>query len=280
MKMFVNHRLVEESEGLIPVSDRGFLYGDGLFETIPFANRRFFRWEWHLERLRSGLELLHFEGPEKDLLREAETLLDANSVKEGLLRLVISRGSGPRGYSIPQESRPTVVMSLRPAPMALPCHIPSWRLTTTSVVLPAGATWTSVKHTNRLPNILARHEAEASGADEGLILNTRGQLAEGAASNIFWLEDGRVVTPSLDDGALAGVTRRVVLELCRDLGLAVDEGSAAPDVLRSAQGVFSTLSSLGVVEAIALDGRDLRRSQLTRVLAERYWQLLAAETAR
>lgn len=282
MKVLLNHELVSDQQARVSIFDRSFLYGDGLFETIPFQHACFFRWEWHLERLCHGASLLSIPLPatQDALLRSAEKLLAANHASEGLLRIVLSRGQGPRGYAIPSHPQPTLVMSVHPPARTTAAGPPQWRLHTTSVVLPCGTEWTRLKHTSRVANILARSQAQANDANEGVMLNSRGLIAEGTASNLFWIEQSRIVTPGLEDGALPGITRRVVLEICGKRGLMVEQRSAPPAALLNAEGVFLTLSSLGVVEAVALDGHPLRRSPTTRLLAETYEQVFAAETTR
>lgn len=268
MHVFLNGRFVPEAGAVVSVFDRSFLYGDGLYETLRVHGGRPFAWAEHMERLQRGAEFLRLRVPYRpDELRDfAGQLIALNQMPEAVLRLTLSRGSGPRGYSPRGANQPVLVMTLHPAPVIDPLHPRQWRLITASVRLPAGEALAQFKTCNKLPQILARAEAEEAGADEALLLNTDGYVAEAASSNLFWIADGAVCTPPLEVGALAGVTRGVVLENCRELGLTVREAAARPDELRRAEGVFLTLSTLGVVEAVVLDGVELARSPLVETI--------------
>lgn len=268
MHVFLNGRFVPEAGAVVSVFDRSFLYGDGLFETLRVHGGRPFAWAEHLERLQRGAEFLRLHVPyAPDELRDfAGRLIALNQMPEAVLRLTLSRGSGPRGYSPRGADQPVLVMTLHPAPLIDPRHPPQWRLITASVRLPAGEALAHFKTCNKLPQILARAEADEAGADEALLLNTDGFVAEAASSNLFWIVDGAVCTPPLEFGALPGVTRGVVLEICRELGLPTREVSSRLEELRRAEGVFLTLSTLGAVEALALDGAELARSPLVETI--------------
>lgn len=275
MLAFINGRLVPEEQATISILDRGFLYGDGLFETMRVFQGQPFRWADHWERLQRGAELLKIQLPftSAELLEHARRMIEQNGSPESLLRLTVSRGVGPRGYSPTGANHPTVTMTLHPAP-ALNEKPPLWRLAGASFRLPAGEILAQSKTCNKLPQILARAEADAHGADEALLMNTDGQVVEGASSNLFWIAEGRVHTPPLGAGVLAGVTRKVVLELCAKLGIAAGEGNITlPELLR-AEGVFMSLSSWGVVEAVSLDGKPVARSPLTGKLQQAFADLL------
>lgn len=279
MLIFLNDRLVPEEQALVSVFDRGFLLGDGLFETMLVSNARPFRWEQHLERLRRGANFLQIRIPfAADLLREhADALVAKNQMPNALLRLTLSRGAGPRGYSPKGAGHPTLVMSLHPAPTFDPQNPPKWKLATSSLHLPAGEALAQFKTCNKLPQILARAEAEAAGADEALLLNTDGFVVEGSGSNLFWIDSDTVCTPPLASGILAGVTRVVVLEICRSLGLKAREAATTLEELQRKDGVFLSVSSWGVVEARSLDGHGLKQSPLTEAIRAAYERLVRAE---
>ena len=136
------------------------------------------------------------------------------------------------------------------------------------------------KTCNKLPHIVARAEAESVDADEAVLLNSDGFVAEGTSSNLFWLDDGTVFTPPLCAGVLPGITRSVVLELSQSLGLTSRETNLYPRQLCKADGVFLTLSSMGIVEATAHDGQPLKQSPLTHRLRLAYLELIRNETGR
>ncbi len=302
MLVFLNGRFVTEEQAVVSVFDRGFLYGDGLFETLRVFGGKPFRWAQHWERFRRGAGFLGMKIPfPADALRGyAEQLISENQLPDSLLRLTLSRGVGARGYSPQGADRPTLAMTLHPlpgAPNSGSAHSesgvagvdreagvpnaecpPGWRLITSSFRLPAGESLAQFKTCNKLPQILARAEADAAGADEALLLNTDGFVVEATSSNLFWIASEAVCTPPLTSGILAGVTRAVVLEICRSLGLKCLEINAKPEELKQAQGVFLSLSSWGVVPAQSLDGRGLQPSPLIETIRLAYWQLVRGET--
>lgn len=280
MKIFLNGQLVPEEQALVSVFDRGFLYGDGLFETVRVANGRPFRWARHIDRMERGMGFLQIQPPysRDELHSHALSLILENRMDEAILRLGISRGTGQRGYSPRGADTPTVVMSLHEVG-AVSAGVPTaWRLATASLRLSVGYSLAGFKTANKLPQVLARNEAEQRGADEALLLNSAGEIVETASGNLFWLEDDVVCTPPLNAGALPGITRAAVIELCGVAGLAVREARALPKALATASAVVATLSTLGVVEITELDGRRLRRAPLTAQLHAAWWDLVQRET--
>lgn len=278
MQVFLNGKFVAEELALVSVFDRSFLYGDGLFETMRVSSARPFLWEKHLERLEDGAAFLRIQLPfsSAELRANAEKLIAINGLSEALLRLTVSRGVGPRGYSPKGADDPVVTMSLHPAPFIDSENPPLWRLVTASVRLPADEALARFKTCNKLPQIIARSEAEAFGADEAVLLNTNGHLVEGASSNLLWVCDDAVCTSPLSGGVLPGVTREVVAELCGKSGLAFREVSIKPKELLNAEGVFLSLSSVCIAEAVSLDGRPLQQlSSVPKLLYKAFNQLLA-----
>ena len=279
MIAYVIDRLVPEEDAMVSVLDRGFLYGDGLFESFRVHRGRPFRWRQHWHRLSQGAAFLKLMLPwnEAELLNAACKLINENQLPESLLRLTVSRGVGVRGYSIKGANTPTLVMTTHPllATSGLP---PLWRLHTASIRVPAGDHLAQYKTCNKLPQIMARTEAELAGCDEAILLNTSDHVAEAASSNLFWFDGNVLCTSPLEAGLLAGVTRGVVLELAQQLGWPVREESVPVANLISAGGVFLSLSTLGVVEATSIDGRELGRSERIAELRVAYEKLLERES--
>lgn len=294
MLVFLNGKFVPEQEAVVSVFDRSFLYGDGLFETMRVFNGKPFRWEQHLERLRRGAEFLKIKIPFVGIAlgKFAAELISKNQMPDSLLRLTLSRGVGIRGYSPKGADNPSLVMSLHPAPRPAFGHsLPSdgrgtggegglmrWKLVTSSFHLPANEPLAQFKTCNKLPQVLARAEADSAGADEALLLNTDGCVVEGASSNLFWMEGESVCTPPLASGILAGVTRFAVLELCEKLRVATHQKNIRPEKLRETGGVFVSLSSFGVIAGASLDGHPLNQSSFVGKLQNAYSDLLRAET--
>jgi aminodeoxychorismate lyase len=275
MLVFLNGRFVPESQALIPVNDRGFLYGDGLFETLRVCGGRPFRLAQHLERMMRGADFLKIKCPfmPKELQQFAGQLIEQNKMPEAILRVTLTRGPGERGYTPQTGSRPTVVMTLHAVPEAgAPIQ---WRLITSSYRIPAGDPLSSFKTLNKLTHIMARREAVEKGADEALLVNTNGEVAETAGGNLFWICDGEICTVPTDCGALPGITRAVVLEICQTLCLPVNQRVIKPGALRSSGGIFITQSVLGIVTAAAFDGGPVVRSPLVEQISRAYGEMLA-----
>jgi len=279
MLVLLNERFVPEEEAVISVFDRGFLYGDGLFETIKVFNGNPFRWSEHFERFRRGADFLGIELPfaSGPLLELARELVRKNEARDALMRVMVSRGVGLRGYSPRGAKRPTWVIST---------HVGSgggeemrqWRLQSSSVRLPANEPLAQFKTCNKLAQIISRTQADAAKADEALLLNTDGFVVEGSSSNLFWIKDDIIHTPPLASGILAGVTRSVVKEISADLGVSTRECNVVPEQILEADGVFLSLTSVGIAEAVALDDQPLKRSALSGRLHAAYWALLRKET--
>lgn len=278
MLVFINGAFVAEEAATVSAFDRGFVYGDGLFETIRLYHGLPFRWDDHLARLRRGAEFLGIRLPfSPDQLRSrVEELVGRNAMPEAVLRMVLSRGVGPRGYSPQGADRPTLVMSLHPAPPTDPRAPMQWRLATASLRVAADDPLARHKTCNKVLHVLARAEAEAQGADEALLLNTRGEVAEAASANVFWIESQTVCTPPLDSGALPGVTRAMVFEICQSLSISCREKPARLDQLRKVEGLFLTASAIEVVEAVSLDGQALPRSPLITRIHQAYRDRVSA----
>ncbi|MCX8156397.1 MAG: aminotransferase class IV [Verrucomicrobiae bacterium] len=278
--VMLNGRLVHESQATVSVFDRSFLYGDGLFETMVVWNGRPFRWEMHWERLQRGLGILRMAMPwtQEEVMRQVAQLLEANLARHAVLRLQVSRGLGPRGYSPPARSETVMVLSTHPLEPVAPGQPQAWRLHTASLRLPPAHALSGFKTCNKLWQVAARVEAREQGADEALLLSADGHLAEAAAGNLFWWAQGVLHTPPLSTGALPGVTRQIILELAHRWQWEIQETLAGPEVLDRAEGAFLTTSPLGVIEAISLDGRTLARSPLTLQCHAGYWALMARES--
>lgn len=279
MIVFLNGKFVPEERALVSVFDRSFLYGDGLFETMPICNGVPFRWAQHLARLQRGAEFLKIRIPfsPAELRDFADKLISKNSLRDGVLRLTLSRGIGPRGCSTRGANRPVLVMALYPATTAASQPPTRWKLLTSSLRVAAGDPIANFKACNKLASILARAEAENSGADEALLVNTNGHVTEAASGNVFWIKNGVVCTPPLVAGALAGVTRGLVFEIAKSLGVAIEERNITPNELRAADSVFVSLSSLGLVEASSLDHQPLASSPLVQQLQAAYQNVVARE---
>jgi aminodeoxychorismate lyase len=275
----LNGRLVPEAAARISVLDRGFLYGDGLFESLRVARGQPFRLSQHLQRLRRGMAHLKLLAPwnDQELAQFARETVAANNLPEAVMRITLTRGVGPRGYSPKAANSPTLTMTLHPAQLIAPGELEHWKLHTAALRLPADYELAAYKTCNKLPQILARAEAEEHGADEALLLNTADFVTEGAASNIFWMNGASCGTPPLRAGALPGVTREIILELAAQRKWELIEQNLTRDQLYQQDAVFLTLSTIGVAAAVALDGQPLKLSPRVGQLHAAYWELVNRE---
>jgi aminodeoxychorismate lyase len=272
--VFLNGQFLPEAQAVVPVNDRGFLLGDGLFETMRVVHGKPFRFAQHLERMTRGADFLKIKLPftPQELEKFAGRLIGQNQMPEAILRLTLTRGPGGRGYTPDGESKPTFVMTLHPA---LPLENPvGWNLVTSSFRIPAADPLASFKTTSKILHVMARAEAVERGADEALLLNTNGEVAETASGNLFWVHDDAVCTVPAERGVLPGITRAVVLEICRTLGLKTNQRAIKPEALRNSSGLFVTQSALGIVPVAAFDGAPVTPSPRVGQIARAYHEML------
>jgi branched-chain amino acid aminotransferase len=281
MQVFLNGKFLPETEAVVPLNDRGFLLGDGLFETMRVAGGKPFRFFQHLERFTRGAYFLKINPPftPKELEKFARQLIEANQMPEAILRVTLTRGPGGRGYSAKNAGDPTLAMTLHPLPPQNADEPLQWSLVTSSYRIPASDSLSSFKTTSKLLNILARMEAEEKSADEALLLNTNGEVAETAGGNLFWVYQEKICTVPTGRGVLPGITRAVVLEICQSLGLETNKRVIKPEHLRNAEGLFVTNSALGIVPVAAFDGEPVAPSPLVDQIASAYDEILQRESA-
>ncbi|MGO8835949.1 MAG: aminotransferase class IV [Limisphaerales bacterium] len=274
MIVFLNGRFVPETQAVVPVNDRGFMYGDGLFETMRVVGGRPFRLAQHLERLTRGADFLKIKCPfaPKELQEFAGQLIEQNRMPEAILRVTLTRGPGERGYAPKADGRPTVVMTLHSAPPWDPPE--QWNLVTSSYRIPATDPLASFKTLNKLTHVMARSEAMEQGADEALLVNTNGEVAETTSGNLFWVYQDNICTVPTGRGVLPGITRAVVLEICQALGLPTNKRVIKPGALRNSEGIFITQSVLGVVPVAAFNGEPVAPSPLAEQIARAYCEML------
>lgn len=282
MMVFINGEFVPEAEAKVSVFDRSFLYGDALFETMLVQNGKVFRWRKHWSRLEKGAVFLKITIPfeEEELLVRAQEIITRNESPDCLLRLHLSRGIGTRGYSPKGADAPMLIMSTHPVKAIDPQNPPTWKLATSSLRIQADSPLNRTKHANRLLQVLAKAEAEALKADDALLLSSENSVVETSSANIFWTDGLGIFTPPLNTGALDGVTRSVIFELCQGLGIDATERPITVQDLQQSQGVFATLSSLGIVEVTEIDRNTINRSSpIFERLRTAYWELVKRETA-
>ncbi|MGH6858516.1 MAG: aminotransferase class IV [Methylocella sp.] len=257
MRVWQNGRIVMPEEAHVSIADRGLLLGDGLFETMAVHNAKVFDLDTHLERLASGLGVLGFvQAVDLPKLRSGiARYIAAEEASSAVLRLTVTRGAGPRGLAPPEAPHPAILMTLSPMPPArktpLSLHIASATRRNEHSAL------SRIKALPYLDNLLALAEARAYGADEALLLNTRGTIACASVANVFVIRDGRLETPPVTDGALPGTMRALVICLAQQAGLAAVENSLHVRDLAEADEVILTNSISRVMEAKDCNGLPL-----------------------
>jgi branched-chain amino acid aminotransferase len=268
MQVYLNGKFVPDDEACISVHDRGFLYGDGLFETIRVYDGEPFLWSDHMHRLAHGCEVIRIHLPltPSEMLCVVAEQLRRNGLRDALIRITISRGAGLRGYSPTGADHPTFCILAFPPPQPLPT---SWKLISSSLRLQNEDPLAVFKHANKLRQIIARAEADDRGADEALLLNDRGEVVEGTTTNVFWVEKGAVCTPRLS-GILSGVTRNYILRLCAFLGIDTHEKNIPLKTLLKAEGILVTASGIEVMAVSEIDGHSIKTSALVKRLKQEY----------
>jgi len=273
MWIYLNDRFVPKEEAVVSVFDHGFLYGDGVFETLRAYRGRIFRLTEHLARLERSASALGMALPVArerlaDLARES---LTRNQLQEAYLRITVSRGPGEIGLDPALCKSPTLVVIAKP----FEPYPESFYTDGVSVTIaqtrrnPPEALPPHVKSLNFLNNVLAKMEANTAGSHEALLLNHRGEVTEGTTSNVFVVQGKRLRTPAVECGLLAGITRGIVLQLARETGIPAEETRLTVRDLTDAEECFLTNTTQEVLPVTRVDGRSIgdgRPGQITRRL--------------
>ena len=277
----VNGRLGDAESASVPVLDRGFLFGEGVYETLRTYNRRPFLLDRHLVRLRASAERIALEPPLDDAAFTARILATMRSVDapgERSIRLLLTRGAGELGYGLANCPTPTVVVIVRPHAETPAAVTEQGIAVVRSSILRnhPRALSPRIKSNNLLNNALAMQEALRAGAAEALMRNHRGELAECAQSNVFLVRGGAALTPPLDAGILEGVTRNFVFEVGASAGIPVREETLRPGDIEAADELFVTSTTREVQAVTRVDGKpvgDGRPGPVTRALAAEFRRL-------
>ena len=276
MQYHVNGRLVESNEATVSVEDRGFLYGDAAFETCRAYGGEVFEWAAHLQRLAETCETLGMpDAVPDDLHDRIDATLSANDLADAYDRVSVTRGVQPGKLTPAEAVEPSVVIIVKPLPRGGVDGEDVWDgpadvRTVERRRIPEAAMPADAKTHNYLDGILARLELRGTGADECLVRNVDGAVAEGATSNVFFVADGTLKTPSLAGPILPGVTRAVVLELAAERGIPVETGTYDVDGVRAADEAFLTNTTWEVRPVAAVDGVAVGGGPITDALADAF----------
>ncbi len=277
MKIYIDGELLEKEEAKISVFDHGVLYGDGVFEGIRAYNGRVLALDEHLERLKDSAEeiFLTLPLPLKKIREAVLETVRANGLKDAYIRLVITRGVGDLGLDMRKCKGQACLIIIADKIQLYPESVTSKGVNLIiSSIRQRGADQLSpsIKSLNYLANIIAREQAARAGAQEAVLLNREGYVTECSGDNLFCVHKNEIFTPPLYAGILGGVTRGIVMDLCREkLGLAVSERLFTPFELYRAQEIFLTGTGAEVIGVSSIDGRAVGQGQpgpVTRKIME------------
>jgi len=280
MKIFIDGKYYDERDAKISVFDHGLLYGDGVFEGIRAYNRRVFKLKEHIDRLFCSAKAILLEIPMSpaEITDAVVAACRENKIRNGYVRLVVTRGVGTLGLNPRNCKRPSVIIIADKIQLYPPelyrqgmdiITVPTTR-SLHSALNPA------IKSLNYLNNILAKIEANNAHVEEAVMLNAEGFVAECTGDNLFIVKNGELLTPPLSAGALYGITRQTVIELARDAGLQVTEPNLTRYDLFCADECFLTGTGAEIVPVVKIDGRVIgagKPGSITHQLVKAYHAL-------
>ena len=280
MKIFIDGKYYSERDAKISVFDHGLLYGDGIFEGIRAYNGRVFKLKEHIDRLFYSAKAILLDIPmsPEEISRATVETCRANKIRDGYIRLLVTRGVGTLGLNPKSCARPSVIIIAGKIQLYPQEYyergldivtVPTTR-NLHSALNPA------IKSLNYLNNILAKIEANNAGVEEAVMLNAEGFVAECTGDNLFIFKNGELLTPPLSAGALYGITRQTVIELAHQAGIKVSEPNLTRYDLFNADECFLTGTGAEIMPVIKIDGRVIGKGKpgtLTRKLEEDYHAL-------
>ena len=259
VQVLVNGKAIDSVSTL----DRGLLYGDGVFETIAVEHGQLRYWSQHLHRLQSGCERLGMESVDETLLEgECRSLIEQS--QQAVIKIIITRGSGGRGYRLPGQPRSSLIIQLHEWPnYPASCTRIGIKARICRTQLGHNSSLAGIKHLNRLEQVLARREWDDPDIMEGLMLDSLGDLVEGTMSNVFMVKDGVLITPELQLCGVAGIMRAHVLELAAGSSIATRVRRIKVDALLQADEVFVCNSLVGIWPVISIDKLTFPKGPVT-----------------
>jgi branched-chain amino acid aminotransferase len=283
--VYVNGEFVDKAEARISVFDRGFLYGDGLFEGIRSYGWRVFRLDQHIDRLYQGSKAIMLEPPitpeeMKEIILEG---VRRHGEGNAYIRVVVSRGEGDLGLDPRNCHTPATVVMIFDSIRLYPRDVYEHGLELISCVTRRNlvtAVNPQVKSLNYLNNILAKIEVGRAGAHEGLMLNQHGYVTEATGDNVFICRNGEIVTPPLHAGILGGITRQVVIDLAPEMGLPLREENLTMYDVYSSDECFLTGTAAEIVPVRKVDGREIgdgRPGPITKRLMARFKEVTVTD---
>lgn len=284
LKVWINGEHYDKENAVVSVYDHGLLYGDGVFEGIRSYNGKVFRLGEHLDRLWDSAKAIWLQIPisKEDMAQAIVKTLELNDIKDGYIRVIVTRGSGTLGLDPNRCSDPQVII-ITDRISLYPQHFYEQGLeivTVSTIRNHPAALSPRIKSLNYLNNILAKIEGLQAGCVEALMLNHKGEVAECTGDNLFLVRDGRLLTPAMDAGVLEGITRNAVIELARKSGIEVVETALTKHDVYIADECFLTGTAAEVVPVVKVDSRpigDGRPGPVTRELIAQFHRLVCEE---
>jgi branched-chain amino acid aminotransferase len=255
--VYLNGLFTPLENAKISILDRGFCYGDGLFETMRACNGNIFRLDHHIDRLFQSLPLIFLDLPmtQAEVKTIVKNTLDRNGFENAIIRLTITRGINTSGFQMEPDNAPTLVVHARPH-HPLPKSIYRKGVQITLLRMNASSlpgVKQGLKTCNFLSNIMVREISMRRGSMEGIVADPVSGITEGATSNLFMVKNGILITPAVNDFILEGITRRAVIEIARNNKIPVTEGMVTPEDVLCADEVFITNSGIDIVPVIRVD---------------------------
>ncbi len=266
--LYLNSKIISSDLAQISVEDRGFLIGDGLFETIACFGEKILQLTPHWERLTAGAHLLGipFHRTRSEIESIILSLIQENRIHTGVIRITLTRGRGPRGISI-GKIEPTLLITVNP-------YHPEetmTRLQTSTIKINPDSFLTKIKSTNYLDKIIARHHAKQNHFDDALLLNIHDRVVGASAANIFFIKKNVIFTPPCEEGALAGITRQAIIALAKAKRIKLNIAPVEVTFLKEIDTAFITNSLIGMRSVQAIDEKMLETEHtIISTLAERY----------
>lgn len=283
--IYLNGKIVPLSEAKIPILDRGFLYGDGVFESLRTYNRIPFLLDEHSKRILSGAKFLkiHSNFNLKTIRSAVQKTISANPFKEIYLKIILTRGKAKsHGLDFSNfTGKPNLIVlaeELKESPKEI--YSNGWKAILSSIRRVNQPT-SKIKSLCYLDNAIAKEEAKQAGANEALMLDEKGFVAEGSVSNLFMVRAGKIFTPPTSSAILSGITRRLIIKLAKELSLKVFEKNIHSKDLLTGDECFATLSGTGIIPIIRIGKKNIGNQQcgpITRKLISSYFELVSAVT--
>ena len=260
--VYVNGTIRPAADAVVPVYDHGFLYGEGVYETLRTYNKVPFLYDRHQARLRASAQRIRLDVPFTDDQLAGwidETIAKAGEMDEAYVRILLTRGVGELNYDPRSTPNPTTVIIVKPfEPPAARVFEAGINICLVDILRNhPGSVNPLIKANNLLNNALAMQEANRRGGEEGLMCNYRGELSECAQANVFLVRGGTVLTPPSDAGLLEGITRAFIFEVGRDAGVDVRDEVLYPKDLETADEAFITSTTRELSPVTSIDGRPV-----------------------